>query len=473
MKSQASSQPPTLAQLSLEAKIRLRGQLAARAWHRAANPSQARPENWQRVWYAQGARGSGKTRLGAETFAELILAHPPGDWACVAPTFGDARDTMIEHRRSGLKKALGATCVQWNRSLGELKVANGSTVYIDGADDGALRIQGKELRGCWCDEIGLWKTTTTKKGEHKGGMQAWEESIEFAVREAPALILCTGTPKGKKGVVKRLMEEPPERVVFTFPSLRENERNLVAAVVAGWRKRYAGTRLGKQELEGLILADVEGALWTEALIEEHRWPEQGEYWPRTDNRTVVSIDPAGSVAGDETGIIVASCQVTPASEAEGRLTEDTLEAFILADRSGNYTSKGWAEAAVEAFEEFGADRIVAERNNGGEMVETILREVAPNVPVSTVWASKGKQTRAEPAAALYEQGRVHHVGVYEELEAEQATWVPGEESPNRMDALVWALYDLILEGTGGFVVPHDDPSEEPVGITSDLLDKVM
>src|SRR4249919_3262655 len=222
---------------SLTAKLKYLGALRARRWAREANSGQLPPAEWgagARIWYAQGGRGSGKTRSGAEAFADLILKSPPGDWACIGPTFGDARDTMIEHRRSGLKKMLGPAVTQWNRSIGELYVANGSKVYCDGADDGALRIQGKELRGAWADEIGLWKTTKTKKGETKGGMQAWKESLVFAVREAPALILATGTPKGNRGVVKLLRTEPDGRVVFTHPRLADNRHNLGAAIVAEW-----------------------------------------------------------------------------------------------------------------------------------------------------------------------------------------------------------------------------------------------
>lgn len=468
---------------SLPAKLKLLAGLRASKWRSEAHPGQLPPETWRdggsaRVWYVQGARGSGKTRTGAETFAELILANEPGDWACIGPTFGDARDTMIEHRRSGLLKVLGSAVVQWNRSNGELFLANGAKVFCDGADDGALRIQGKELRGAWCDEIGLWKTTKTKKGESKGGMQAWQESIEFAVREAPALILCTGTPKGKKGVVKLLMDEPEGRVAFTRTRLEDNEANLAAAVVAGWRRRYSGTRLGRQELGGEVLEDVEGALWTLELIEANRLAISLAEARRIHSaRCVVAVDPSigAKETSDECGIVAVQ-SVGEQSDlirklaAEDRATRtDAPHALVLEDRSDVYTPDGWAKAAIECYHDLRADRIVAEANQGGEMVRTVIHSVDPNVPVTLVWASVGKQPRAEPVSALYEQGRVHHVQGFEFLEAEQTSWVPGEPSPNRMDALVWGITDLLLEG-GTEMVVGGEPDEPVESLTSDLLD---
>jgi phage terminase large subunit-like protein len=376
---------------------------------------------------------------------------------------------MVEHRRSGLKKVLGPAVAQWNRSIGELYVANGSKVYCDGADDGGLRIQGKELRGAWADEIGLWKASTTKKGETKGGMQAWKESLIFAVREAPALIVATGTPKGNVGVVRLLREEPDGRVVFTFPSLDDNRHNLEEAIVAEWEALYGGTRLGQQELEGKVLEDVEGALWTLQLIEDGRWEEVRDRILGTiGQRTVVAIDPAttSNPNSDETGIVAAT-RIPAGADILKPLDEKVRRydhGFVLADRSGRYSPTGWAEAAIGLYRELGADRIVAENNQGGEMVETILRQVDPNIPYSPVWASKGKEARAEPIASLYEQGRVHHMGVFPLMEAEQTSWVPGSgESPNRLDAVVWALTELFGSNVPQpTVIARDSgPSEDP------------
>lgn len=464
---------------SLAAKLKLLGRLRARRWAREANPGQLAPPEWgagARIWYAQGGRGSGKTRTGSEHLAEIILSNPPGDYACIGPTFGDARDTMVEHRKSGLKLVLGPAVAQWNRSNGELYVANGSTVYCDGADDGGLRIQGKELRAAWADEIGLWRATKTKKGETKGGLQTWKESLIFAVREAPALILATGTPKGNKGVVKQLRKEPDGRVVFTHPSLNDNRHNLEAEIVAEWEALYKGTRLGAQELEGKVLEDVEGALWTLALIEELRWEVDFTDLRETlGSRTVVAIDPAttSNPDSDETGIIAATRIPNDADLLRGlpSKTREFDHGFIVADRSGIYSPTGWAEAAIALYHELGADRIVAENNQGGEMVEAILRQIDPSIPYSPVWASKGKEARAEPKAALYEQERIHHALIFEQMEEEQTTWVPGSgESPNRLDAAVWALDDLF----GGNVPQHTAIAKagQP-GPTDGIMDKVM
>lgn len=443
--------------LSLPAKCVLLGRLRGEAWASLANPGQTPPAGkWRRVWYAQGGRGSGKTRAGAEALAHLILTNAAGDWGCVGPTFGDARDTMVEHRRSGLLKVLGSAVLDWNRTDGQLFVANGSTVFCDGAVEGAERVQGRELRGAWCDEIGLWRIVRTRKGEAVGGVKAWQESIEFAVREYPALIVCTGTPKGKKGVVKLLLEEPPGRVVFTYPSLADNRRNVEPAVVEDWERRWGGTRLGRQELEGEVLEDVEGALWTWDLIEDHRVEADPE---RVERRVVVAVDPAASKSdtSDETGIVAGS-------------TDHSGEGYVLADRSGRYTPREWAERAIGLYRSLAADRIVAEKNNGGEMVESVIRQVDPNVPVRLVWASRGKQTRAEPIAALYEQGRIHHVGTFPELETEQTSWIPGEPSPNRMDALVWAFTDLI---THSAPAAHSITAQDAGNEIDDLLHREL
>lgn len=393
----------------------------------------------------------------------------------VGPTFGDARDTMVEHRKSGLLKVLGPNVQQWNRSSGELYVANGSTIYCDGAIEGAERIQGKELRGCWCDEIGLWRVVKERGGEERGGTKAWQESIEFAVREAPARIFATGTPKGKKGVVKLLLEEPKDRVAFTFPSLADNKANIDRATYEGWLARWGGTRLGKQELEGMILEDVEGALWKLGLIEELRLAD--DVAASIPGRTVVAIDPSATRAGDETGIVAAQVVQLSAERGErlGLPEREGTHGLVLADCSGSYAPEEWARAAIDLYRELGADRIVAEKNQGGEMVRSVLTAVDPNVPITLVTASKGKRTRAEPVAALYEKRRVHHIGTFPDLESQMTTWVPGEDSPDRMDALVWAITDLMLGSAQDYAFAGGGDGdlaadiEEP--ITAGILDK--
>lgn len=393
-------------------------------WRELARPEQLPPDGDWRTWYIRGGRGSGKTRTGAETLASWVLENPPGDWAIIAPTYGDARDTCVEGPESGLLAVLGDAVEAWNRSLGELRVVNGARIHIDGADDGALRIQGKNLRGAWCDEVGLWRQWR----------RAWEESIAFAVRIDPARIIATGTPKGRSGIPPLLIGDPA--VPVTRMRTIDNARNLSAPMLKALRERYEGTRLGRQELEGEILDDVEGALWSWDLIEGNRIEERPEGLtdPGGLSRVVVAVDPAisNSEESDETGIVVAGI------DRHG-------EGYVLADHSLKASPKGWADRAIAAYHDEMGDRIIAEKNQGGDMVEATLHSVDPTVPVKLVWASRGKRTRAEPIAALYEQGKIHHVGAFPDLESQMTSWTPDDpDSPDRLDALVWAMTELML-----------------------------
>lgn len=400
---------------------------------------------------------------------------------------------MIEHRRSGLLKILGPAVVKWNRSIGELYLANGARVICDGANEGGERIQGEELRGAWCDEVGLWRAGKKRRatGEKTGGIRAWEESLQFAIREAPGWIVATGTPKGNVGVVKLLREEPEGAVDFSYPKQADNARNLLPGVVDRWRRKYAGTRLGRQELLGEVLEDVEGALWTLELIEEGRLDlTLEECRGIIDNRCAVAVDPAITAHddSDETGIIIG--QTVPITSdlfkrlcrEDPSLRTDAEHALILDDRSGVYTPNAWATVAIEAYHEFRAEEIIAEANQGGEMVETVIRNIDPNVPVRLVWASQGKTPRAKPIAALYEQHRVHpvmregHDG-FEFLESEQTSWVEGNPSPNHLDAAVWLLTGLILEQVNDWSsgrTAEEEEQQRPVSSeTGDLMGKVM
>jgi phage terminase large subunit-like protein len=447
---------------SLPAKFRTYARLRHELWLRqsAHNPGQHEPPELaagtKGIWYARGGRGSGKTRVGAESFAHWVLSNPPGDWGVVAPTFADARDKCIEGV-SGLKPVFGPLVAKWNRSIGEMHLHTGARIMIDGGDDGALRVQGENLMGAWIDEIGLirnWETT-------------WEDSVSFAVRLDPGLIMATGTPKGNVGLVKLLRED--EDCVETYLRLIDNERNLSAKQLRRLKRRYEGTRRGRQELHGEVLDDVEGALWTWAMIEANRRKVEGERARvlRTHGRRcVVAVDPATTAGedSDETGIV--ACARTPGTADLLKDLDDDARrhdhGFVLEDKSGRYSPMGWAETAVALYYELGADRIVAERNQGGDMVESTIRTVDPNVPVTLVWASKGKQPRAEPISALYEQNRVHHVGTFPELESEQTSWVPGEDSPNHMDAAVWGFTDLFDQSVPDTVIAAESGTPGPV-----------
>jgi predicted phage terminase large subunit-like protein len=394
-------------------------------WRFQARQPQRPPSGDWRVWYIRGGRGGGKTWTGAHTLSEWITQNPGRDWAIVAPTYGDARDVCVEGP-SGLLAALGLPkgYKPWNRSLGELNLPGGGTVYIDGADDGALRIQGKNLAGLWADEVGLWKQWKT----------AWEESIAFAVRIDPARIIATGTPKRGHPLVKRLMGD--DTVAKTVVRTMDNVANLSQTAVDELLRRYEGTELGRQELEGDILGDVPGALVKRDQIQygaaPKRYNDRQELVPDY-TRIVVAIDPAGTYGpdSDETGIVVGAVR-----ESLG---------FVLDDLSGRFSPQDWATRAIKAYEEHQADAIVVERNYGGDMVRHTLQSVGFTGRIIEVVASRGKTLRAEPVTAKYEQGLIYHLRPFPELEDQLCTYTPDtKESPDRMDALVWAFTELMI-----------------------------
>jgi len=404
----------------VEDKRRLR----RRVWtERAARDEQKIPPGDWRTWYLQGGRGSGKTRAAAEAFAQLIVDNEPGEWGIVAPTYGDGRDVCMEGP-SGLLQALGLprTYVGWNRSMGELRLPDGTVVYVDGADDGALRVQGKNLRGAWCDEVGLWRRWDL----------AWRESIAFAVRLAPARIIASGTPKQGHGLVKLLVDDP--NVPVSRLRTHDNAANLSPVALAELERAYGGTRRGRQELEGELLTDTPGALWTLAGMESDGFRVVD--FPDLE-RLVVAIDPAvtSEETSDESGIIAA-----------GRAGD---ACYVLEDASLRADPHAVAATAVALYHDLAADRIVVEDNNGADWIPALIRTVDASVKVDKVHASRGKALRAQPVAGLYEQGRVHHVGHLAELEDQMCSWTPeSRESPDRLDALVWAVTALHPELSG-------------------------
>jgi phage terminase large subunit-like protein len=256
--------------------------------------------------------------------------------------------------------------------------------------------------------------------------------LSFAVRltgpkgDAPAIVGTT-TPRPTK-LLRTLMADPGTRV--TRASTYDNRANLNAAVLTHLETRYGSTRIGRQELMGEMLIDVEGALWTRSMMDQCHV----EHAPTDLRRIVVAIDPAGSSNknSDETGIIVAGIDRAGIG-------------YVLADLSGKYSPEGWARKAVEAYKGWRADRIIAERNYGGQMVEATIKAVDRSVPVKTIVATRGKAIRAEPVAAFYEQGRVKHVGNLNQLEDQLCEWNPAESgpSPDRLDAAVWCLTELM------------------------------
>lgn len=422
------------------------------AWRKAARPEQLPPEAWRRIWYVRGGRGGGKTWTITNNFAEVVRRHPvdrdglPTEWGVVAPTVADARDTVMENPRSGLLRALGLprTYPGWNRSQGQLRLPGGQMIYTGAADDGADRIQGKNLSGCLCDEIGMWEQWEL----------AWDEAIAYAVRIHPALIIAGGTPKSNRParkLVKRLLDDPD--VPVTQLRTEDNLANLSPAQREEYEKKK-GTRLGRQELEGDLLEDVEGALWNSTQLEESRaLPGRVPHLAAV----VVGVDPAISVkdTSDETGIVVAA----RGSDAEG---------YVLEDCTMKASPSEWARAVWEAALRHHAEAIVVEDNQGGDMVEHTLRIEASARGIAEQYrragrllpplyrvhpgSRQGKRARATPIAELYERGLVHHVLDHDlsALEEQMTSWdgtvAPKGDSPDRVDALVHALTWLFLPG---------------------------
>lgn len=397
-------------------------------WLLLARPKQLIPSGDWNIWLYLAGRNAGKTRSAAEDMAYWGVTHPDTRIAVVAPTYSAVRDVCIEGE-SGLLALLPEELVEaWNRSLGELILTNG-THYKCFSGDEPDRLRGFHHHRAWVDELAAMRYP-----------DAWDQlMLGLTLGEHPQVIVTT-TPRPTpliKGLAAR------SDCVMVRESTFANAANLSPIALQSLKDRYGGSRMGRQELEALILDDIQGALWTWAMIEDNRRSDPIERILKTmGGRCVVAIDPAISSEedSDETGI-VAAASVPGKCDMLKDLSEDARRVshgFVLADRSGRYSPMGWAEEAVRLYRLLGADRIVAEKNQGGEMVRSTLHAVDPNVPVTLVHAAKGKRTRAEPISALYEQARVHHIEPFPSLESEMTSWVPGEDSPSRMDACLVA-----------------------------------
>jgi len=397
-------------------------------WASWARPTQLAPAGAWRVWLMLAGRGFGKTRSGAEWVRARVEMNLARRVALVAPTAADARNVMIEGESGLLAVAPKLFRPLWEPSKRRVTWPNGAIATAFSADE-PLRLRGPQHDAAWCDELASWRYE-----------EAWDNlMLGLRLGDDPRCVVTT-TPRPVR-LVRRLLEAPGE-VALTRGTTWENAKNLAPAFLAAIVKRYEGTRLGRQELNAELLEDVPGALWSRAQLERERMrvgvaPEA--------RRVVVAIDPAATSGdeADETGIIVASI----AWDGQG---------YVLEDLSGRFAPHAWAARALGAYKRFGADRIVGEANNGGEMVEATVRALDPAASFKAVRASRGKAIRAEPIAALYEKGRVHHVGAFPALE-DQMCGFTGERgrglSPDRLDALVWALSELMIEpgeGSGVF-----------------------
>jgi phage terminase large subunit-like protein len=394
-----------------------------------ARASQKPPDGDWRVWLLIAGRGFGKTRTGAEFVRAWVAAGLARRVALVGPTALDARSVMVEGESGLLSIGPAGERPDYEPSLHRLTWSNGAIATTYSADE-PNRLRGPQHDLAWCDELAAWRYPA-----------AWD-MLMFGLRlgEDPRVVVTT-TPRPIK-LIRDLIADP--KVLLTRGRTVENERNLAPAFLDQIVRRYQGTRLGRQELDGEILDDMLGALWTHGMIEATRLTALPELAPPELARIVVAIDPAVSSHedSDETGIIVAG------RDANGH-------GYVLADASGRYAPAEWARVAIAAYGAHKADRIVAEINNGGEMVEATLRMIDPNVPFSAVRATRGKVARAEPVAALYEQGRIHHIGAFLQLEDQMCSFtsdfdrIAAGYSPDRVDALVWALTELLVEPRAG------------------------
>jgi phage terminase large subunit-like protein len=344
------------------------------------------------------------------------ITRPKTRWAVVARTHADVRDTCFEGESGVLSvlKRYGLYSEQeYNRSRTKINLPNGSMIKGFSAEEPDT-LRGPQHHGAWCDELAAWEYEDT-----------WDQ-LQFGLRlgENPRVVVTT-TPRPTQ-LIRDLVSRSTTYV--TRGSTFDNAANLSSIALAELQARYNETRLGRQELYGEILEDVEGALWTRGLIERCRVTEHPHL-----SRIVVSIDPAvtNTASSDETGIVVAGCDTSG-------------HGYLIADHSMRGSPLDWATRAVALFDEYKADSILVEVNQGGDMVSAVLKQVRPVLPIREIRAHVGKKLRAEPVAAMYEQGRVHHVGQYAKLEDQMTTWTPADPtSPDRLDAMVQAFSDLL------------------------------
>jgi len=410
-------------------------QLASLVWDWEgfyARPEQVMPKGEWSTWLLLAGRGFGKTRTGAEAIKKLVCGPTPltgtnyQHIALVAETAADARDVMIEGPAGLLSVHPKEFRPLFQPSVRRLTWPNGAVASLFNA------VEPDQLRGpqhslAWCDELAKWRYV----------IDTWD-NLQFGMRMGdPPRVIITTTPRPLQ-IIKDLLKD--KTTFVTRGSTYDNRANLPRSFFKNTVSKYEGTRLGRQELNAEILDDMLGAMWRREQIENARIRNQDRVPPLS--RIVIAIDPAATSKekSNETGLIVAGVDDRPSH---------LKHAYVLDDKSGIMAPIEWAKEAVKLHHLRAGDRIVAEVNNGGEMVEATIRSVDPNVPYRAVHATKGKLVRAEPVSALYEQGRVHHVGMFPELEDQMCSFTQDLDrsqhgSPDRVDALVWALSDLMV-----------------------------
>ena len=396
-------------------------------WVAWAHDGQVAPAGDWRVWLICAGRGFGKTRAGAEWVSDVARTRADARIALVGGTGEDVRRVMIEGASGLLAVARDAELPRWNAGRGEVLFASGARAFVYSAE-APEALRGPEHHAAWCDELGKWRR----------GETAWDNlMMGLRLGDKPRTIVTT-TPR-PNALMRRLMTMPG--LVETRGRTRDNP-HLPGDFVSAVEQAYAGTRLGRQELDGELVDDVEGALWTRVLIEACRTTRCA-----TIARVVVGVDPPAGTAsgapGDACGIVAVA------------LGRDGC-AYVIEDASVAAASpERWARAVAACAARVGADRVVAEANNGGRMVESVLKAADVSLPVRLVRAAKGKTARAEPVALLYEAGKARHVGAFPALEDELCGLMLGGgyegpgRSPDRADALVWAMSELMLAKRAG------------------------
>lgn len=410
------------------------------SWEAMGHTGQKPPEGDWRVWLMMAGRGFGKTRAGAEWVQGIAMRDGGARIALVGASPAEARSVMVEGESGLLAVArLRGMPPLWYPALRRLEWASGAQAFTIGASDPEA-LRGPQFSHAWADEIAKWPM----------GQVAWD-NLELALRLGDwPQVLATTTPRPVALLRGLLARGDAGGVVCTTGRTEDNRGNLAPGFIEAVTAQFGGTRLGRQELDGAMMEDVEGALWTRDLIERCRVrhvPAVAAGEGAALSRVVVGVDPpAGSGDGDACGIVVAGVGM------DGR-------AYVVADASVEGRGpEGWARAVAGAAFAHGADRVIAEANNGGAMIESVLRAVDDSLPVRLVHASRGKSARAEPVAALYEAGRVAHRGAFPAMEDQLCGMLIGGgyagpgRSPDRADACVWALTALMLgKGRAGEV----------------------
>ena len=396
-------------------------------WAVHARPEQLPPSGDWRIWLMLAGRGFGKTRSGAEWVRSIAERDGSARIALVGATMMEARSVMVEGESGLLSIAPWWDRPVWHPALKRLVWKSGAQAMVLGAAE-PDSLRGPQFTHGWADELAKWAYAEV----------AWDNLMMGLRLGRHPRILATTTPRPVP-LIRRLVKQAG--VVVTLGSTRDNRAHLAADFWASMQADYGGTALGRQELDGELIEEMEGALWTRALIERCRARLGGmaRDEERLFARVVVGVDPPAGTDGDACGIVAV------ALGHDGR-------AYVIEDASvEKATPEGWARAVAAAAARHGADRVIAEANNGGAMVASVLRAAETGLPVKLVYASRGKSARAEPVAALYERGRVAHLGAFPALEDQMcAMLIAGEyvgpgRSPDRADALVWALSELMLK----------------------------